>query len=172
MSKKPYIQRSSDPTELMKMIRNNNIPMMILSLGKDIKIGNLRFDIVAPNGFVSTGGYPENTNSLNMILKFGKHKFYFSGDHVRTGEILKAYDSSILDVDIFKWPHHGLETVANNFLDVVKPEYIIVPNSTIKEAAQKGIRYTKATGYATGSDGYVLAESDGTHLTVTKVNKR
>ena len=172
LSKKTCIKRSSDPTELMKMVKEKNIPMTILSIGNNVKIGNLTFDIIAPNGFVSTGSYPENSNSLNMILKFGKHKFYFSGDHVRSGEILKSYDASMLDVDVFKWPHHGLENVANNFLDTIKPEYIIVPNSSMKDAAQKGVNHTKATGYATGSDGYVLAESDGTNLTVTKFKTR
>ena len=172
LAKKTCIQRSSDPTELMKMVKEKNIPMHIMNLGLNQKIGNLTFDIVAPNGLVSSGGYPENTNSVNMILKFGNHKFYFSGDHVRTNEILNSYDKSVLDVDIFKWPHHGLENVSNSFLDVLSPSYIIVPNGSLQDASKKGISHTNAKGYATGSDGYVLAESDGKVLTVTRVNSR
>ena len=171
-SKKTCIKGESDPGELMNLINSKNIPMTILKVGNNIKIGNLTFDIVAPETLTSSGKYPENDNSLNMILKFGKNKFYFSGDHVRSSEILKKYDSSTLDVDIFKWPHHGQESVSNKFLDALTPAYIIVPNSTIKEDAQKGINYTKAKGYATSGDGYILAESDGNTLTVNKVSKR
>ena len=172
LSKKTCVKRSSDPTKLMALVKEKNIPMTILGRGYNTNIGGLSWDIVAPNGFTTGGSYPENNNSLNMILKFGNHKFYFSGDHVRSNEILQSYDASTLDVDIFKWPHHGQESVSNKFLDVLTPKYIIVPNSSIGSQAQSGISHTKATGYATGSDGYILAESDGTTLTVTRVNKR
>ncbi len=168
IKRKTCIQRSSDPTQLMSLIEKNNIPMTILTPGLNTKVENLTFDIVAPEKLVSGSGYPENNNSLNMILKFGDTKIYFSGDHVRSNEILQKYDKDILDVDIFKWPHHGLESVSNKFLDAVSPEYIIIPNSNKPAPATKGINYTKAVGYSLDKSGYVLAESDGTTLTVTK----
>ena len=171
-SKKTCIKGESDPDELMNLINSNNIPMTILTVGNNVKIGNLTFDIVAPEKFVTSGKYPENYNSLNMILKFGNNKFYFSGDYVGGSDILKKYDASTLDVDIFKWPHHGQMDVSNKFLDVLTPSYIIVPNSSIASQAQNGINHTKAKGYATGTDGYILAESDGNTLTVNKVSKR
>jgi competence protein ComEC len=162
----------TNPKELMELIKSKNIPMTILTVGNNVRIGNLTFDIVAPTTFRTSGSYRENYNSLNMILKFGKNKFYFSGDYVGTSEILSKYDASTLDVDVFKWPHHGQMDISNKFLDVLTPAYIIVPNTSIATQAQNGIKHTKATGYATGSDGYVLVESDGTNYNVTKVSKR
>ena len=146
--------------------------MTILKEGKNVKIGNLTFDIVAPEKIVTTGRYRENDNSLNMILKFGKNKFYFSGDYVRSSEILGKYNASTLDVDIFKWPHHGQMDISYVFLDVLTPSYIIVPNSSIGDRAQKGANHSKAKIYATGGNGYVLAESDGNNITVNKFNNR
>ena len=172
ISRRTCVKSSSDPTQLMNLVRQNNIPMTILGRGLDQKIGGLTFDIVAPDGLVTGGRYPENNNSLNMILKFGNHKFYFSGDHVRSSEILKNYSASTLDVDIFKWPHHGQESVSTKFLDALSPSYIIVPNSTHQGSSSSGISYSKAKGFATGTDGYVLAESDGTTLTVTQSRTR
>ena len=172
LSKNTCIKGDSDTGELMNLINSKNIPMTILKPGKDVRIGNLYFDIVAPDSLKTTGRYRENYNSLNMILKFGKNKFYFSGDHVRSSDILKKYDTSTLDVDVFKWPHHGQESVSNKFLDALTPKYIIVPNTTVKDAAQSGINYSKAKGYATGTDGYILIESDGKNLNVNKVNTR
>ncbi len=172
LSKKTCVKKNSNPTKLMQLIKEKNIPMTILTPGKDIKIGNLTFDIVAPKSLKTGSGYPENNNSLNMILKFKNHKFYFSGDHIRSSEILSSYDASTLDVDILKWPHHGEERVANSFLDVLTPSYVIAPASGLKDPVKDGASHCKAKVYYTGNDGYVLAESDGTNLSVSKVSKR
>ena len=172
LSKKTCVQSASDPRALDKLIKEKNIPMTIMKPGLNQMIGGLNWDVVAPANLVTTGRYAENNNSLNMILKFGKNKFYFSGDHVRSSEILKSYSTDTLDVDIFKWPHHGQESVDKKFLDALSPQYIIVPNGRAQGSSNSGISYSKAKGYATGTDGYVLAVSDGTNLTVTQVNKR
>ena len=173
LSKRTCVRGSSNPTTLMSLVKQKNIPMTILKPGLNQTIGNLNFDVLEPLSFRSgTGGYPENYNSLNFILKFGNHKFYFSGDHVRSEEILKNYSKDTLDVDILKWPHHGQASVSNKLLDAMTPSYIIVPNSGHQSGSNSGIRYSKAKGLATGSDGYILAVSDGTNLKVTQVSKR
>ena len=172
-SKRTCIKSASNPGTLMSLVKQKNIPMTILKPGLNQTIGNLNFDVLEPLSFRSgSGGYPENYNSLNFILKFGNHKFYFSGDHVRSEEILKNYSKETLDVDILKWPHHGQASVSNKLLDAMTPSYIIVPNSGHQSGSNSGIRYSKAKGYATGSDGYILAVSDGTNLKVTQVSKR
>ena len=172
LNRKTCNRGSSNPTQLVKLIKEKNIPMVLMKPGLNQKIGNLTFDIVAPASFKSGSGYVENYNSLNMILKFGKHKFYFSGDHVRSDEVFKNYSKETLDVDILKWPHHGQATVSNNLLDAMSPTYIIVPNSSHQSGSNAGIRHTKAKGYITGNNGYILAVSDGTNLKVTQVSKR
>ena len=167
--------------ELVALLNEKNVPITYLEPGLDVKIGNLTFDILAPEvgTFVTTGDYPENRNSLNMVLKFGNHKFLFTGDYARDSEMLKNYPSQVENIDIFKWPHHGQEVVKNSLIDAMKPKYIIVPNENISDRnyaadgisrAKKYDRYIKS--YYLGSKGYVLAESDGETLTVTKFSKR
>ena len=163
-------QASSDPTKLMALIKEKNIPMTILKPGLNISIGNLKFDIVAPASLSTSGGYPENNNSLNMILKFGKTKFYFSGDHVRSDEIMKNYSADILSVDVFKYPHHGQEYVSPDFINLLKPKYVMVPNTSnaIPSGSMNAFNKLNAQVFVLGSSGYVLVESDGKTVTATK----
>jgi beta-lactamase superfamily II metal-dependent hydrolase len=170
IDRKSCVPSASNPTELVKLIDDNNITMTILKPGLDIKIGNLTFDILEPDKIVTGGGYPENNNSLNMILKFGEHKFYFSGDHVRYEDILKKYDKNILDVDIFKYPHHGQAYVSTEFNKALTPKYVIVPHITVSSGITNQYKAMGAEVFVLGTTGYVLAKSDGYELSVVRYN--
>ncbi|MBQ6285073.1 MAG: InlB B-repeat-containing protein, partial [Bacilli bacterium] len=149
----------------------NNIQVNVVTPQMNYKIGNLEFDILAP--FDLNGS--TNDNSLNMILKYGSHKFYFTGD---TGtsvlkKIYQTYDSSVYEnISIFKHPHHGQNEVPSSLIKVMKPQYVIVPNNT-KSLAGSEYKSVKSTVYELNNNkgGYVLAESDGTTLKVTDKRK-
>ena len=112
-----------------------------------------------------------NKKTLNMILKYGSHKFYFTGD---TGtsvlkKIYQTYDSSVYEnISIFKHPHHGQNEVPSSLIKAMKPQYVIVPNNT-KSLAGSEYKSVKTTVYELNNNkgGYILAESDGTTLKVT-----
>ena len=68
--------------------------------------------------------------------------------------------------------------ISNQMLDAMQAKYIIIPNKQDgfdqynKNEAYEGAKRSKAKNYYLGSDGYVLAETDGVNLTVTKYKTR
>ena len=165
---------TADPSELANLINSKNIPMTVLTPGENIKIGNITFDIVGPQEIVTTKtkSYPDNYNSLNMILKFGNNKFYFSGDGIQENLILEKYGKDVLDVDVFKYPHHGQNSISNEFMDALSPKYVIVPHSDSNYPENRIKQYLR-NNFDTdimvlGNTKSVLMESDGNEITVTK----
>lgn len=172
VQRRTCVQRSTDTRALVKIINEKGIPVTYIGPELDYRIGNINFDIVAPQNYVTSGGYPENSNSLNMILKFGDRKIYFSGDAIRSSEVVKNYSSDILDVDVLKYPHHGMATVSTELMKIMTPEYIIVPNSSASDAAKSKGNLVGAKVMATGTSGYILLETDGTDLTINQYSSR
>ena len=172
VKRRTCIQSATNTNALVKILNEKGIPITYIGPELDYKIGNINFDIVAPQNLVTSGGYPENTNSLNMILKFGSRKIYFSGDNIRSSEVYKNYSSDILDVDVLKYPHHGLATVSDEMIKTLSPEYIIVPNKQVSNAAKSRGKLVGAKVMATGSSGYILLETDGTDLMVNQYSSR
>ena len=157
------------PEQLAKKL--NNIPVNILTPQLNVKIGNILFDILSP--FDLNGS--TNDNSLNMILKFGNHKFYFTGDTGTTvlKKIKNEYNESVYEnISIFKHPHHGQNEVPSNLIQIMAPKYVIVPNIS-KGLAGSEYKKVNSIVYELGSKngGYVLAESDGVNLIVKDMRK-
>ena len=165
--------------ELNKKIAAKNIPITILTPGLNYKIGNLTFDILAPMELVSSANY----NSLQMILKYGDHKFYFTGDSAKSvfNKVYDTYDHSVFsNITVFKHPHHGQETVPDKFITAMAPKYVIVPNtrsgvtgsayrkvgSTVYVLGDKLYNTSNIIGAGSSLKGYVLVETDGKNLTV------
>lgn len=160
-----------DPTKLANLIKSKNIPMTILTTGLNAKVENITFDIVGPLSI----GTNNNYNSLNMILKFGNNKFYFSGDYIQEDLILNKYTSATLKVDVFKYPHHGENIVSEKFIDVIRPKYVMVPGFN-KDRMKGKVNFDKFSAigsqvllYGNASTvGNVLIESDGNNIKVTQ----
>lgn len=165
---------SADPTELANLIEKYKIPMTILTLGKNVKIAGITFDIIGPQTIEKNKS--DNVNSLNMILKFGKNKFFFSGDGIQENAILRKYSKEELKVDVLKYPHHGQAKLSAEFLEAVAPDYIVIPhtrNVISKYLGYKEKRVIKSLDseyLVLGKEKYgnVLMISDGTNLTVNK----
>ncbi len=167
--------------KMNKKIEEKGVSINVLTPNMNVKIGNLTFDILGPIKL----GSSVNNNSLHMILKYGNNRFYFSGDS-GTGvfnEIYNSYDHSIFEnIDIFKHPHHGQNEVPKNYIEVMKPKYVVVPNTSLHLASSEykkfnSITYalggtltngkTIITGAGVNLKGYLLAETDGRTLTIT-----
>ena len=167
---------SADPTELAKLIKQYKIPMTILKVAKNVKIEGITFDIIGPQTLVTYKTDPDNINSLNMILKFGKNKFYFSGDGIQEDAILKKYSKDELKVDVLKYPHHGQFNLSPEFLEAVDPDYIVIPHTRnllseyLNSKSRKVLNISDPEYLILGKNKYgnVLMISDGTNLTVNK----
>jgi competence protein ComEC len=168
---------NSDPTTVVQALESHNIPITILAPGStNVKIGNLTFDILSPinKKTKSESAYVANVNSMNMILKYGNTRFYFSGDGIQEKDILNNYDPSMLKVDVLKYPHHGQHALSQNFLNITSPKYVIIPNSSataLNAETKPRINKIGAQVYATGSDTNksILVTSDGKNVTLTRL---
>ena len=164
-----------DPTKLADLIKSKNISMTILTAGENVKVENITFDIVGPLDIGTTNNvsYVNNYNSLNMILKFGNNKFYFSGDFIQEDLIMNKYGNETLKVDVFKYPHHGENDVSEKFIDIINPKYVMVPGFN-KDRMKVNFNKFSTIGsqvllYGNKDKvGNVLIESDGSKLTITQ----
>ncbi len=102
-------------------------------------------------------------------------------------DVYNKYEHNVFEnIDIFKHPHHGGNEVPKYFIDVMKPKYVVVPNTEKGLAAKEykdvnSIVYelgkklmddkTIITGAGKDLKGYLLAETDGVTLTITDKRK-
>lgn len=113
-----------------------------------------------------------NERSAQMRLQFGDRTMLFTGDMMQKTQkrLMEVIDNSLLDVDIFKYPHHGLSLPDNDFFDLVSPEYVIITN-TAGDRTQKVRRYLDQRGvpWVTTSPGYVSLTTDGRTWVIERI---
>lgn len=92
-----------------------------------IKLGNVQLTCVGPTD--TKGGGNINKDSLNILLTYGSHRFLFTGDYVRSVDVMEQHEELLRDVDVMQFPHHGLEPfcVDGWALERINPKTIIVP---------------------------------------------
>lgn len=92
-----------------------------------IKLGDVQLTCVGPTD--TRGGGNVNKDSLNILLTFGSHRFLFTGDYVRSVDVMEQHEELLRDVDVMQFPHHGLEPfcVDGWVLERINPKTIIVP---------------------------------------------
>lgn len=92
-----------------------------------IKLGDVQLTCVGPTD--TKGGGNINKDSLNILLTYGSHRFLFTGDYVRSVDVMEQHEELLRDVDVMQFPHHGLEPfcVDSWALERINPKTIIVP---------------------------------------------
>ena len=142
-----------------------------LKEGDELEIGGLHFLCVGPppneNGTPMTGGV--NSESLNLVMTYGSHRFMFTGDCVRN-TVLKNWPEEIRNIDVFSFPHHGLEPIEINLATYrwINPRLVLVPGAGAGIARVFGYSRcgtSRDAVYLSLTNGHVLVTSDGTHLT-------
>ena len=132
VSKKQCV--SNDVKYLKSKLQEKNITPTILKATDTLKIGDMELYFIGPTrGKLTTY---ENANSLVFILKYGNFKYMFTGDtpdnYMNTTKFtnnIKTINSSFdLDIDVLKLPHHGYETLSDEFFASTTPKYAIIPN--------------------------------------------
>ncbi len=131
---------------------------------------------------IDTGNYDgldsnHNENSIVVLLEHKDLKYLFTGDAEFDAEAHMA--QFLMEVDVFKAGHHGSKTANSaTLLDVILPTDIIlsvhfpeddgenqyyIPQ---QEALDRMFLYTDNL-YATGTNGHIVIESNGTTYTIT-----
>lgn len=113
-----------------------------------------------------------NERSAQMRLQFGERTMLFTGDMMQKTQkrLMEVIDPWLLDIDIFKYPHHGLSLPDDDFLDLVSPAYVIITN-TAGDRTKKVRNYLtkKKIPWATTVPGYVSLTTDGKTWVVERI---
>lgn len=114
-----------------------------------------------------------NERSAQMRLQFGERTMLFTGDMMQKTQqrLMEVIDPDLLDIDIFKYPHHGLSLPDNDFLELISPEYVIITN-TAGDRTKKVRNYLtqRHIPWATTVPGYVSLTTDGRTWVIERID--
>jgi competence protein ComEC len=118
----------------------------------------------------------EDLNNYSVVLRFvyGQNVFLFTGDAEEVSEREMISSSYSLKADVLKVGHHGSSSSTTpEFLKRVSPKYAVISvgkDNTYGHPAADIINRLKKSGaevYRTDLMGTIVAESDGTQVTLT-----
>ena len=134
-------------------------------MGDVVEIGGLKLTCIGPRSLVQDG--QANSDSLNVLIEYGSRKFLFTGDLAQSGTINNEYKELCADIDVLKFPHHGIEPfeVGVKAMRILSPDYILVPGLVKPYALWNYfdnyvVKLNVKTIY-TNADGHVVILTDG-----------
>ena len=157
--------------EVLDALDNSNLTYDTPEIGYTFNLGEAHFEVIY------VGDDENNLNDTSIVLQmtFGNVKFLFMGD------LQEDKESDLLDKniksDVLKVGHHGSDTsTSEEFLKAVNPKYAVIEvgenniynhpsDATLNRLKEKDIDV-----YRTDLDGTILFRSDGTNITVQKLN--
>lgn len=164
----------NDVWDVINAANNTNTPTNVQPVPSVLTIADMKLYFIAPTQIVCN----KNNNSFVFILVYGNNKFMFTGDAdsvLHKVDDLNNYAKKLglttgIQVDMFKWPHHGNQMLDNKLINALKPKAIVVPNynaAKYGEAAyyrNQGIEVYRQSDSSTGN---ILITSDGNKITYT-----
>ncbi len=108
----------------LECYNNQNGAQRVYNLTED---GNIKLEILYNYYYENKAG-SENDYSVCVQFHHGDRKFIFTGDLEKEGEEYLIEYNDLKQVDMYKAGHHGSNTSSSKeFLEVIKPEMVIVP---------------------------------------------
>ena len=139
-----------------------------VKLGDKLDFGDFKVEVVGPvtlsNNCINKGKC-DNTDSMNIIITFGKDKFLFTGDYVQSDKLINKWGSSKFNnITFVQQPHHGQhDYISGELIKIMKPSVVFVPaGRNFLSSKMKG--YYNSVGakiYNTCNKGNLVAVSDG-----------
>lgn len=117
----------------MRAMEEQNIPVRSAADGDLLPFGDVRLEVIKRD----VSWFTENDCSAMIRLDYGECSLLLTADVDRDGQnnLLETAPEK-LDVDIFKYPHHGVRPAGWNFLKHMSPEMTVITNSrrNVKDA--------------------------------------
>ncbi len=105
-----------------------------------------------------------NDQSSQMMLRYGVRSMLFTADMERGGQrdLLAAVGAQALKADLLKYPHHGKQELADEYLAAVSPDRVIVTNHQGfgEQAYYLSVKHVKAI-YTNKKDVFLHLVTDG-----------
>lgn len=130
----PYDLNSEEYVNLIKEVKNKNIKQIIVQAGDNIKIGDIKLNILSPNTNYLKVGHEidenENANSLVVNINVNSKNYLFMGDSLKESEkhiINELKKQNINDIELIKIGHHGSKTsTSEEFIKSILPKYAVI----------------------------------------------
>lgn len=120
---------SSIYEQFKQICKNQNIRIIYVKSGDEIRIKDLAFKILHPQSKENQiSDNPLNNNAIVCMVKYKNRKILFTGDieKVAENELVKEYTNG-LKADILKVGHHGSKTsTTKQFLDLINPSIALI----------------------------------------------
>lgn len=155
-----YRGHSVIQSSTLKAVHAADIPVVRVYDGDTIALGDAQMTVIQHDRYDQA-----NPCSAMLKIQFGACSLLLTGD--LTGEaqlyIARNYD---LKADIFKYPHHGLNKLAVEFLEAIDAEYAFIPHGykDTLDAQKQLTKYGIAHDFATW--GVIHLSSNGEYWLV------
>ena len=157
--KKSYTNTSYHKAAV-KALDKYGIPYVQVFHGDVLTLGGATINVIRCDNNWGT-----NARSACTQIVFGDSKVLLLGDCDSRPQnyFVKNIDHSLLECDILKAVHHGINAFEENFLEVADPEFIFIPNYKSHASIKSGTKRTFAKYNALYSgEGTIIMETDGT----------
>jgi hypothetical protein len=105
-----------------------------------------------------------NNRSAVIRLQYGRRNMLFAADaeYQLQKRLTEVIAPELLDIEVIKYPHHGITPCNSEFLDVVDPKFAIVTNR-FKDVTRTGLQLEgRGIPGRYSGDGTVYLATDGT----------
>jgi len=159
----PVIYYPGEPFETMiETAQTQGLSITTASQGDEFFIGNAKCRIVSP---IQTS---TNINDLSIVIlmKYGSHRFLFTGDIEKNAEEILLNSWEDIHADVLKVAHHGRDTSSSHmFLRVVNADYYIVSGGVmLAKNVRDRMMLSSGEIYTTQEKGTIICHSDGQQL--------
>lgn len=152
-------------------LKQQNIPLQIVSRGDVLKFGEVTIEILSPQKTNNVNDPSQNNDSIVLIVRFGSRSILFTGDiEQETEKILLASNDTLL-CDVVKVAHHGSKTSSiENFVKATQAKFAIISVGLLSPFGHPNkevVERWKSNGtevFMTGEKGTITISTDGNGL--------
>lgn len=153
-NKKNYNDPDDDHEKLVRAADRHGWPYVQIKHGDEFTLGGAHLTTLQ-----CPENWGQNSRSAVCRLVFGERSILLTGDI--GGQAQKYFaqrdDAWLLDCDILKAPHHGVDHVVDAFVEKVTPEFVAITNFSGNSASKTWNAYD----HLFAGDGIVVMETDG-----------
>lgn len=141
----------------VRVTQKRNIPYVQIFDGDVLTLGGATINVIRCDQNWGT-----NNRSAACQVVFGNSKVLLPGDcgNQALEYFIANRDHALLECDIMKAVHHGINGIVPEFLDVAQPEFIFVPNAKENLVETKQAFFSDLGAWFNG-DGTIVMETDG-----------
>lgn len=116
----------------------NDIPITYYQDGTQWQLGEATIDV----WLKGDAEWDLNDRSAVMRVQYGQRTALFTADaeHKLQERLAEAIPPELLDVDILKYPHHGIQVLNTDFREAVSPAFTVITNQDYERMANTKLR--------------------------------